>query len=294
VAVEAKDLDLDMLKKVAIVPMDGAPVSQGAVDGGDWSLMTIPTNKGKLALKLAAGGPNFMGAHKLTSVGGAGGALNAYFLPWLKRRVCAITLGGDSDVFWTAGINGCSVIAKGDPATPTIFHCGTEGALAKQDDLPADAETAKAAKESSEKFWTLLITKTLVPKAWEDKHWAGIHRQDYVNDGSGTTAAAKAFTEKVKKAHKSDPLKWDDRCMGTAWGSVFGFKTGGKWAFYLQKNISFWYTNTKTKKKYATSFPFEVVQFYPKGKEKVNLITPAPTKIADPFTPSDTVLEHTM
>ena len=44
--------------------------------------------------------------------------------------------------------------------------------------------------------------------------------------GSGTTAAAKAFTEKVKKAHKSDPLKWDDRCMGTAWGSVFGFKTG--------------------------------------------------------------------
>jgi hypothetical protein len=46
VPVEAKDLNLEMLKKVAIVPMDGAPVAQGATDGGDWSLMTFPKNKG--------------------------------------------------------------------------------------------------------------------------------------------------------------------------------------------------------------------------------------------------------
>jgi hypothetical protein len=293
VAIEAKDLTLQLLTRMAIVPYDGVPVQQGATDGGDWSLLTIPTNKGKLALKLSPGGLNFLGAHQL-STNGNGGALNCYFLRWLKRRVCRLELGNDSDVFWTAGINGCSVIAMGDPTKPTVFHGGTEGALAKQDDLPAEKEIAKAASESSEKFWTLLITTKLVPKAWEDKNWAGIHRQHYINDGSGTTPAAKAFIEKAKAQHKKDkdPIEWDTRNPGTPWGSVFGFKKSGRWAFYLQKNVSFWYSNTATKKKYAASFPFEVIQFYPKGQEKVNIIDPAPTKIPSPFEVSEWVVER--
>jgi hypothetical protein len=283
---DLKALKNQLMNRVSVKP-DARELNAGNDTDLDYTLTKIEDNaKKKINMKLV---PGYKGNERACHTVQDGGTLSIYYLPWLSKRIVGMEVAGDSDIFFTAAINGCSIMVTGDPTKPMVYHAGIGTDLNAGAYLGDDKELkATATAKDAPKFWRLLLTKTLVPGAWEDKNYAEINRPMYVNDGTGSTKRAKDYQKELEKAHKADPLKIGNFAP---WGCVYGLRDGGKWAFFLQENATVRYENTKTKKKYATSLVMALTQFYPKGKEKTNLAMPlAPIK--DPFTPSELVLEN--
>lgn len=172
----------------------------------------------------------------------------AYFLPWDSRGgtvEMTIPAGAGNEfekhpqLFFTAALSGCSIIIKGKASNPTIVHAGS-GQLP----LPYDANT----------FWKDFVEHLDshpdpgIRNARTGKVKAQATKGSYVSGmevPSGraypatlkTTQHAVDFKRKLSD-HYGDQLEIADV---VPWGAVFGIRTGGDWAFYLQENANITY-----------------------------------------------------
>ena len=184
--------------------------------------------------------------------GGAGDHVPVWFLPWASNRLVSLKIPPkippkpgavakhndprDPDIFFTAAINGCSVIVHGDPKTPTISHGGTTDPRSR--DFKRDDHFEHG---SARMHWSNLHKKHYGDAAGAK----GIHTGDYRNT-MGLDNTPEAFEHRKFLDDKSGKtLRIDDV---VAQGCVFGLRDGaGDWSFYLQKNIEV--TVTRLRKK---------------------------------------------
>ena len=298
-------IDEKMLKQHKLDFMLGHSVcpDDGVVKGAKPGVMEKYEVKGgdvKRSIKLIPNTKNEFGSFKVAD----GGSFDVQFLPWLTHSIIWMDMQGSPDFFFTAGINGCSVFVTGDPNSPRVYHAGIgatldAGAYKLTDKTKNDPIEKKlvetAGKKDAPLFWRLMLDKQF-PKATADKNFAEINKTHYVTDGTASpldngksTKRAVAY-EKLFVDKNKDALKVK---MMTPWGCVFGMKSGG-WKFYLQENVTIFYSDKEGKKPHAASVPIAVTQFYPKGQEKTNLVKTQNTFISNPFTKSDLVFEGWM
>ncbi|MGH7238508.1 MAG: hypothetical protein ACREHG_00425 [Candidatus Saccharimonadales bacterium] len=165
-----------------------------------------------------------------------------YFLPWDSRGAAVemtippFNIGDDATanppIFFTAVLSGCSIVFKGSPAKPTIFHCGTAGG----------GEAGASTTGDSNKFFKNMLINIRNQGLGRSKK--GIQTQvlstDYMHTRSGggvAPAHETAFQNKLQ-THYDQQLFIENVNM---WGTVFGFRTGTQWAFYLQENATICY-----------------------------------------------------
>jgi hypothetical protein len=158
----------------------------------------------------------------------------AYFLPWDNRGAAVRIRIPDLDpnlpdaehpkLFMTAALSGCSIIFKGTPQKPTIYHCGTEGNGVGTD-----------TKGESNDFFRAMLTGPPYRAIGGQ-----IKSTDYMvpNSGSaGMTLMEKNFLEALKGQNHLNAKGIGVRKVST-WGACFGIRTGRDWKFYLQKNAT--------------------------------------------------------
>jgi len=185
-----------------------------------------------------------------------------WFLPWASNRLTSMRLppkiplrpgaapahnrAADPDIFFTAAINGCSVIVHGDPKSPTVSHGGTTDPRSKTHDVNGHATEDPFLHGNARLHWSELH-KRYFGGAPGFGTTAGISAGDYINTMQmGNTPEAMEY----KKFLSSTTPKSLRISHLQAQGCVFGLRdSGGNWSFYLQKNIEL--TVTRMKKKHG-------------------------------------------
>lgn len=161
------------------------------------------------------------------------GHLPVWFLPWESRNLVEMTIPprqseddddpDDPKLFFTAGINGCSVFVRGDPRSPTVTHAGISQGTTPYGNDPAN-------------FWRDLLTANLAGngvhagKTWE------VNNTDYINQTGVSGNAFTANSNRYLQWLKSLPSGPITVSHVVPWGCVFGVRYGRLWSFYLQEN----------------------------------------------------------
>ncbi len=156
-----------------------------------------------------------------------------WFLPWESRQLVEMTIPprqseddddpDDPGLFFTAGINGCSVFVRGDARSPTITHAGISQGQTPYGDNPAE-------------FWRHLLNAHLAAEQGPSRISGEVNNTHYINQ---TGRSGEAFTANSDRYLKwlqtlpSGPMKVSSV---TPWGCVFGIRYGRLWSFYLQEN----------------------------------------------------------
>jgi len=150
-----------------------------------------------------------------------------YWLPWSSLKITETTLPPVPSnlvdppedeyprFFFTAGVNGCSVFARGDATSPTIFHGGLADKLTR----------------NSKDFWRdqMRMAKTGFEVA---KIKGEVHKGEYM------------LTDEREKRAARDFVKWMETEQTGAFtvelligfGCIFGVRFGRHWTLYLQEN----------------------------------------------------------
>ena len=183
---------------------------------------------------------------------GGGTGVPVYFLPW-DQRGAAVRMeipNASPDlpeiqhpkIFFTAVLSGCSIIFKGTPQNPTIYHCGTEGLkdLGGQG-TPTPRDSSKYA--NSDAFFRQMLSG----KGYRNVG-GQIKKTDYmvpIHGGGGETIAQRE--NDFLTALKSQPQFKNGFILKSAisWGACFGVRKGPDWKFYLQENASISYDRVK-------------------------------------------------
>lgn len=166
----------------------------------------------------------------------------SYFLPWDSRGAAVemtiprFNVGDDATanppIFFTAVLSGCSIVFKGTADKPTIFHCGTSG---------TGGGGAPTTGDSNNFFKNMLINIRNQGLGRSNKRiQTQVLSTDYMHTRSGggvAPAHETAFQNKLQ-THYDQQLYIENVTM---WGTVFGFRTGTQWAFYLQENATICY-----------------------------------------------------
>jgi hypothetical protein len=133
------------------------------------------------------------------------------------------------DIFFTAGINGCSVFVRGPLNAPTVYHAGIDGPLPGGDAVAHWRNLFRAVAGNPAVFGEV-----------NKLHYANAKRRDYNPDMAGPdadqvvgTADSQTYRQFLKGLH-GDALGIE---QVVPWGAVFGIRTGGNWTFYLQENV---------------------------------------------------------
>ena len=161
------------------------------------------------------------------------GHLPVWFLPWESRNLVEMTIPprqseedddpDDPMLFFTAGINGCSVFVRGDPRSPTVVHGGISQGQTPYGNNPAE-------------FWRHLLESNLAAnnvhggKTWE------VNNTDYINQTGISGGAKTARTDQYLQWLKTLPSGPVTVSQVVPWGCVFGVRYGRLWSFYLQEN----------------------------------------------------------
>lgn len=154
---------------------------------------------------------------------GAGDYLACWFLPWASNHLTRMVISPklpnrpdklDPDIFFTAAINGCSVMATGDPKGPTITHGGTMDPRSNPTHENAFAN-GDARQHWLDRFQADLTARNVNTPIY------GIHKDDYINHNlSGTTPEATAYQNFL--ATNSSQGNESRRCSSgrcSLWGS---------------------------------------------------------------------------
>ncbi len=199
-----------------------------------------------------------------------------YYLPWDSNKVLrmALPLKGtappdlpDPDIFFTAGINGCSVFIEGTQQNPTVYHAGTED---------------KLGGINSGKYWRDLFREYSAPAAAEAKGaktFGEVKKSQYISGQGKETDASLQSTTRTGLRYQSflgGKQKDIDVTLVQPWGCVFGLRNrAGDWTFYLQKNAvvqyysfprsGFLHTGARKQKGVEKIFnvPMQLVQVFP-------------------------------
>jgi hypothetical protein len=153
--------------------------------------------------------------------------LPMYFLPWEHLKIMQFAIPGiphslaewdDEEhprFFFTAGINGCSVFAHGDPQSPTISHGGLQTKLAR----------------SAGEFWRMQMAMT--KSGYSNAQIRGeVNKHDYMHSGG----SAKLLAEDYLKFLEGDKPDFKLEIQSPV-GCVFGIRYGRSWTLYLQKSV---------------------------------------------------------
>ena len=203
-----------------------------------------------------------------------------YYLPWDEGGAIVHltipkkgTIGPDShildpDIFFTAAINGCSIFVQGTPENPTVYHAG--GDTGRGDDMARGAG-----------FWRDVLTR--FADTSKGSFQAEINKMDYIKtpgqvggDGKLTTAHANEYEKWLKDKYK----KTLDVKFVSPWGAVMGYRTDGKWKFYLQENATIAYMKLKKEGEPATlsivSKPMVLREIFPGSGAALSMKHPLP------------------
>ncbi len=263
----------DMLRETPISPPDGdtSMFTKAQLTGAAHhftKLKITDVNDMICFLKLRAVESIFVGAmtfetkfpRDLPRVADRAGWVPCWFLPWSSGRIIklkipdvgaspTINFGPGIDpvanpgLFFTAGINGCSVFAVGAAGNPSVYHGGiTPGALT----MPLQPN------ETTEAAWTRLLGRvgTLA------KPLGSVGKTDYVselNNPAGTDDTDRVRSPrglKLKTTRLADALETTLQSKGNLtklevvpWGAVFGLRDPGtgSWSMTLVKNSTVTY-----------------------------------------------------
>jgi len=165
----------------------------------------------------------------------------AYFLPWDSRGAAVeMTIprfapGGDATanppIFFTAVLSGCSIVFKGTPAKPTIFHCGTAGG-------GAGADT----QGDSNKYFRSMLRNIKSQGLGRSNYNVStqVLSTDYMHTraGGGVAPGHETGFKSKLETHYKNSFYIENVNM---WGCIFGFRNGANWEFYLQENATISY-----------------------------------------------------
>ena len=153
-----------------------------------------------------------------------------YWLPWFSLRIMEITIPPVPSnlvdppedeyprFFFTAGINGCSVFAKGEATNPTIYHAGITGNLGR----------------GAPEFWRdqMRLTGTGFDTALVNGE---VNRNDYMFTTPQDSALARKYLAWLAQpTPDGKPFAID---IGSSFGCVFGIRFGRHWTLYLQESM---------------------------------------------------------
>jgi hypothetical protein len=210
----------------------------------------------------------FKTARQLPTRGQRAGMVPCWFLPWqsgfiFKMKLSSfvadpvLNFGGGIDpmpnpgLFFTAGINGCSVFAVGDPKSPSVYHGGFDpGSGLNMPLLP---------NETTEQGWQRLLGRSN-----GTKFVGSVGKGDYIAElknplaptganggdrlkygGYSTTSQAMALQMELEKR---DDLT---QVSVSPWGCVFGLRdAAANWTFTLVKNATVIYYRLIRKKRF--------------------------------------------
>jgi hypothetical protein len=257
-----KELDLDSTKK---------STTQSAITFGEYSTAAHKIAFGHFEKATDAGGKFRLVVETVQKAH----SFPIYYLPWASNKMLRMTIpkkgaGGatlaDPDIFFTAGINGCSVFIEGSRDNPTIYHAGTED---------------KMGGINSGKYWRDLYREYSATAASEPKGaktYGEVKKNQYiVGEGKESDPKYKDTTrtgvdyEGWIKSNQKDI----DVTIVQPWGCVFGLRTGSDWTFYLQKNAVVKYYAFKKSGLFGTgdrkrsgkeqtyNLPMQVLQVFP-------------------------------
>jgi hypothetical protein len=171
----------------------------------------------------------------------SGVGTRSYFLPWdsrgaavemtIPRFAPADDVNANPPIFFTAVLSGCSIVFKGTADKPTIFHCGTAGGDEGQ---PTVGDSNQYFRRMLREIREKKLGRSNLPVATQ------VLSTDYMHTRAGGGAAPAHETDFANKlkARYGDDLVIEGVNM---WGTVFGFRTGANWAFYLQENATISY-----------------------------------------------------
>lgn len=175
------------------------------------------------------------------------GALPMYFLPWRSQHIVRMTIpaAATSDIFFTAALSGCSVFVEGPGNSPTVYHAGIQLPWVQPTAANCQPAVLQAFGPTSPPpdapgFWRALFRQHALAPAGA---FGEVNKTHYVSDGTmtatapprRTTAAANAFEQSIRGTWPARGITVND-CI--PWGCVFGVRTAGAWAFYLQENVT--------------------------------------------------------
>ena len=231
----------NFMRRYPVLPMHGKIIDR---TNEDYGLVTIDgTGRDPLIerMVLTPTGPNqsrfkLNYAPRMRQVG-----VQMYFLPWQPARIVRMTLGAASNVFFTAGLSGCSVFVEGNANSPTVYHAGVEENWKEMGNTVS--QHVRAAKRNNdiplvwrELFWD---KSTITQRGNQD--FGEINKTYYRDDGSvegrKTTTLATGYHNTIQTPWERANFEILD-C--SPWGCVFGIRhpRSGNWAFYLQQNVT--------------------------------------------------------
>lgn len=161
-------------------------------------------------------------------------SIPVWFLPWESRNLVELTIPPraseedndpeDPGLFFTAGINGCSVFVSGDARSPTITHAGiSQGQTPYGNDPSA--------------FWRHLLMAHRAYNGQDSGRVAEVNNTDYINQTGVSGGAFTSNTDQYEKWLKTLPTNPMMKVSHVVpWGCVFGIRYGRLWSFYLQEN----------------------------------------------------------
>lgn len=224
----------------------------------------------------------------MATIGQRAGYIPVWWLPWngagavVKLKIedagtASFPVGNGAapipnpKFFFTAAVNGCSVVIRGDERGPSCYHGGIDGTTVK--DAMGEVNF-NALGGSVEEVWRNVIEgvyyrksgndTVLTPKPLTHHHggqlkrdkstWAEINRNDYVaerdpvnpgryftvpgmlpNQRMNTTLLAKTFQDWARDENRRVLTQIEV----SPWGCVFGLReAGGNWQMYLQRNAT--------------------------------------------------------
>ncbi len=203
----------------------------------------------------------------LPTVASRQGWTPVWWLPWQDRHIVKIKIldktahptiafGPNIDpvanpgLFFTAAINGCSVIAVGATTAPSMYHGGLDGSNM----------APRGANETTEDAW-----QRLVGRLGGGKNVQGVGKSEYVAelDPTATDVNARFTVKDAKTTRDADNFEQNLMARGnltnvsvSPFGMVFGLRDdGGNWSMVLVKNanISYRRISVVSKKRFLRS-----------------------------------------
>lgn len=204
------------------------------------------------------------------------GWIACWFLPWSSARIIKmkipsvaampdIVFGGGVDsvpnpsLFFTAGINGCSVFAIGAADAPSVYHGGLNPGSGVA--MPLRNEVF----ETTEQAW-----RRLIGRATTAKFVGSVGKTDYISelnehplsDADRVVVDGQKTTRRAAEMEAALALRGAlNNVMVSPWGAVFGLRNdAGNWSFTLVQNSTVTYQRVVTTTKWRLFGKNEVIR----------------------------------
>lgn len=212
-------------------------------DGLDFDLQSVTSDQRVLYCDLSFEGTQSYYMARVVPLDQAGQHhFPVFWLPWSQDKAYKCTLKdkrsekeqeerGPARIFFTATVDGCSILATYPRDTPSVYHLNavSEG----QDKLDALERVQAKMKKMQERMDNM--PQTRAQARWQGQVIAGrsIHGRDYMDDWAQGVDLER---DNQLAARFADD---DEVGAGVAKraGTVFGFKDEEGWSFYFQKRL---------------------------------------------------------